>query len=85
VEYVENGASTTPAWSKGYVYLGARLLSTSIPNGNGGEAIRFHHPDRLGTRLVTDPVAGTSFEQVSLPFGTALDSDWRNEPTIYFL
>jgi hypothetical protein len=66
-EYIESGSSTTPAWSKSYVYLGGRLLSTVAPNGSGGEAIQFHHPDRLGTRLVTDPLSGTSFEQVTLP------------------
>src|SRR5207302_4033827 len=74
-EYLEPDNSNVLAWSKSYVYLGARLLSTLTPNGSGGEAIQFHHPDRLGTRLVTDPVAGTSFEQVTLPFGTALDSE----------
>jgi len=36
-EYTESGGSTTPAWSKSYVYLGARLLSTLQPNGSGGE------------------------------------------------
>ena len=74
-EYVESGGSTTPAWSKSYVYLGGRLLSTLTPNGGGGEAVQFHHPDRLGTRLVTDPANGTSFEQVTLPFGTALNAE----------
>src|SRR5207302_10928180 len=79
-EYTETPSSpTTPQWSKSYVYLGGRLLSTLIPNGSGGEAIQFHHPDRLGTRLVTDPVAGTSFEQVTLPFGTALDAESTGE------
>ena len=66
---------TTPKWSKSYVYLGGRLLSTLTPNGSGGEAVDYHHPDRLGTRLVTDPVAGTSFEQVTLPFGTELNAE----------
>lgn len=75
VEYIETGGSTTPAWSKSYVYLGGRLLSTVTPNGSGGETIQFHHPDRLGTRLITDPSTGNSFEQVTLPFGTALDSE----------
>ena len=74
-EYVESGGSTTPAWSKSYVYLGNRLLSTLTPNGSGGEAIEYHHPDRLGTRLVTNPSTGGSFEQVALPFGTALNSE----------
>jgi len=74
-EYIESGGSTTPAWSKSYVYLGNRLLSTLTPNGSGGEIVQYHHPDRLGTRLVTDPSNGTSFEQVSLPFGTALNAE----------
>ena len=74
-EYIESGGSTTPQWSKSYVYLGARLLSTLTPNGSGGDAVQYHHPDRLGTRLVTDPSSGTSFEQVTLPFGTALNAE----------
>src|SRR5712664_198697 len=79
MEYRESVRSTTPAWSKTYIYLVARLLCTLTPNGSGGEAIQFHHPDRLGTRLVTDPVAGTSFEQVTLPFGTALSAESTGE------
>jgi len=75
LKYIETGDSITPAWSKGYVYLGGHLLSTVTPNDSGGEAIQFHHPDRLGTRLVTDPSNGTSFEQVTLPFGTALNAE----------
>jgi RHS repeat-associated protein len=74
-EYFESGASTNPIWDKSYIYLGARLLSTLTPNGSGGEAVQYHHPDRLGTRLVTDPVSGTSFEQVTLPFGTPLNAE----------
>ncbi len=74
-EYIESGGSTTPAWSKSYVYLGGRLLSTLTPNGSGGEAVQYHHPDRLGTRLVTDPSNGSSFEQVTLPFGTPLNAE----------
>ena len=48
VEYTESGSSTTPQWSKSYIYLGVRLLSTLTPNGSGGEAIQYHHPDRFG-------------------------------------
>jgi RHS repeat-associated protein len=74
-EYTEGGTSTTPSWSKSYIYLGARLLSTLEPNGSGGETVRHHHPDRLGTRLVTNPSDGSYFEQASLPFGTALNAE----------
>ena len=63
-EYVESGGSTTPQWSKTYIYLGARLLSTLTPNGSGGEFIQYHHPDRLGTRLVTNAQDTNSFEFV---------------------
>ena len=74
-EYIESGSSTTPAWSKSYIFLGARLLSTLTPNGSGGEAVQYHHPDRLGTRVVTNPADGSSFQQVTLPFGTALSAE----------
>jgi RHS repeat-associated protein len=72
-EYTESGGSTTPTWSKSYIYLGARLLSTLTPNGSGGEFTQYHHPDRLGTRLVTNAQDTTYFEQQTLPFGTALN------------
>jgi RHS repeat-associated protein len=74
-EYVESGGSTTPQWSKTYIYLGARLLSTLTPNGSGGELVQYHHPDRLGTRLVTNAQDTTYFEQVTLPFGTPLNAE----------
>jgi RHS repeat-associated protein len=60
------------------------LLSTLTPNGSGGEAVQHHHPDRLGTRLVTDPSSGTSFEQVTLPFGTALNAESTGSTTRRF-
>jgi RHS repeat-associated protein len=71
----ETGGSTTPQWSKTYVYLGARLLSTLTPNGSGGHFVQYHHPDRLGTRLVTNAQDTNYFEQVTLPFGTALTAE----------
>jgi RHS repeat-associated protein len=74
-EYTESGSSTTPQWSKTYIYLGARLLSTLTPNGSGGEFVQYHHPDRLGTRLVTNAQDTNFFEQVTLPFGTALTAE----------
>ena len=74
-EYEETpSAATTPEWLKSYVYLGGRLLATIAPNG-ASERVEYQHPDRLGTRLVTNNQDTTSFEQVSLPFGTALDAE----------
>ena len=73
-EYTESGSATTPAWSKSYVYFGERLLSTLTPNGSGGEFVQYHHPDRLGTRLVSNAQDTNYFEQAILPFGTALNA-----------
>src|SRR2546422_11625736 len=73
LRFTEADNSAALAWSKSYIYLGARLLSTLTPNGSGGEVIQFHHPDRLGTRIVTNPLNGTFFEQQTLPFRTALN------------
>jgi RHS repeat-associated protein len=75
-EYVETSAvPTSPSWSKSYVYLGARLLLTQTPNVSGGEAVQYLHPDRLGTRLITNAADTNVQEQTTLPFGTALDSE----------
>jgi RHS repeat-associated protein len=72
-EYTESGNSSTPQWSKTSIYLGARLLSTLTPNGSGGQFVQYHHPDHLGTRLVTNAQDTNYFEQQTLPFGTALN------------
>jgi RHS repeat-associated protein len=74
-EYTETGSGTVPAWSKSSIYLGPRLLSTVTPNGSGGVAVDYHHPDRLGTRLVTNGQNTNSFAQATLPFGTSLETE----------
>jgi RHS repeat-associated protein len=75
-EFIEtSGLPGVLQWAKSYVYLGSRLLSKLTPNGGGGETVEFHHPDHLGTKLVTNPANGTSFEQATLPFGTALAAE----------
>ncbi|MFV0388657.1 MAG: RHS repeat-associated core domain-containing protein [Pyrinomonadaceae bacterium] len=69
------GSSSTPfSWSKSYIYAGSRLLST-ITNSSGTEVTEFHHPDRLGTKLVTNAANTTNKEQATLPFGTSLDAE----------
>jgi len=74
-EYEETSSNpTTPRWTKSYLYLGARLLATLEANG-ATEATKFYHPDRLGTRLVSNPADGSQIEQATLPFGTALDAE----------
>jgi RHS repeat-associated protein len=76
-EYVEQTSATMPKWSKNYIYLGGRLLATESPNGSG-EIVYYHHPDRLGTKLVTNNLNTTSFHQANLPFGTALEAESTN-------
>ncbi len=74
-EYSESDANpSAPSWSKSYVYLGARLLAMIAPSG-GSERVEYQHPDRLGTRLVTNNQDTSFIEQVTLPFGTALDAE----------
>jgi RHS repeat-associated protein len=61
-------------WTKSYVSAGGRLVSTASLNGQS-EIIEYHHADRLGTRIVTDPMTGGYFEQETLPFGMALNAE----------
>lgn len=72
-EYYDS-VSNTLIWSKNYIYMGGALLATQEKVGTG-ELVQFAHPDQLGTRIVTNPADGISFEQNTLPFGTALESD----------
>lgn len=70
-EYTDTSGVVT--WQKSYIYLGGRLLSTISPNG-ATERVEFHHPDRLGTRLITAAGTVDTVEQEVLPFGTQLSS-----------
>ena len=64
-EYEPSGASGL-LWKTGYVYLGGRLLATTNAGGT-----RFHHPDRLGTNVVTDQSnVELVTKQMGLPYGT---------------
>ena len=75
-EYAVNAANfAAVSWRKIYIYAGSRLLSTFTNNNQGGETLEYQHPDRLGTKLITNNTANTSFEQSTLPFGTALDAE----------
>lgn len=74
-EYEDPSGATLPRWSMNYIYFGSRLLATQKPNGSGGEIVHYHHPDRLGSRLITNNVDSTYVQQTNLPFGTALDSE----------
>ena len=52
-EYHEASGSSTPQWRKSYFHFVGRLLATASLEG-ASRVVRYHHPDRLGTRLVTD-------------------------------
>lgn len=43
-------------WQKNYVFMGNRLLATESTT----QVLQFHHPDSLGSRLVTSARNGTS-------------------------
>ncbi len=73
-EYTEY-AQNDPTWTKSYTYLGDTQLSTVTPSGSSGENIEYSHPDRLGAKVKTNQSTGTSSEQASLPFGTALNAE----------
>lgn len=74
-EYTDAGSNL--AWAKGYVNFGARLLATMTPALRPGtaEVVQLHHPDRLGTRLITRVGSTGAREQVTLPFGTMLEAE----------
>ena len=73
-EYTEF-TSTVMTWTKSYTYLGDSQLATITPNGSGGENVEFNHPDRLGTKLITNQQTGGNSEQAHLPFGKALNAE----------
>ncbi len=72
-EYVDS-VNNTLFWTKNYIYMNGALLATQ-ENAGTSERVQFDHPDQLGTRIVTNPSDGTFFEQNTLPFGTALESE----------
>ncbi|MCA1706985.1 MAG: RHS repeat-associated core domain-containing protein, partial [Actinobacteria bacterium] len=75
-EYDTSGPG--PQWSRSLVYLGQRLLGTYTalegPSGRK-DVVRYHHPDRRGTRLITTPETGETVDLLTLPYGTLLQAD----------
>jgi len=55
-------------FQKSYLYLGGRLFATETAD----QTKQYHHPDRLGTRMVTGGNGNVISENVVLPFGTML-------------
>jgi RHS repeat-associated protein len=73
-EYIDSSSSTLQ-WTKSYIYLGARLLATMQPTQYSTDYVEYHHPDRLGTRLITNASNSYLIEQATLPYGVALDAE----------
>jgi RHS repeat-associated protein len=73
-EHTQPLPTDNPTWSKSLVYLGNRLLATFQP-GLPGELVDYHHPDRLGTRLITNSTNNTTIEQTTLPFGSLIPGE----------
>ena len=65
-------------WTKSYVYLGGRLLATETPLTSSTTETKYHHPDRLGTRLVTNTSGGVVSENIGLPFGAIIAGESTN-------
>lgn len=75
VEYTEATASSTPAYSKSYIYADSRLVSCATKASATSETWNYYHPDRLGTRLISNPDTVSSSMQSTLPFGTGLNAE----------
>jgi len=76
-EYGQATAEAKLTWSKSHIYLGGRILTTFVPETSEGqfpERAYYHHPDRLGVRLISNSSDNTVTEQVTLPFGTLIPS-----------
>ena len=83
----------TPAtpWVRSSVYLGDRLLCTYTaaerskrPSEEPPEVLRYYHPDRLGTRLITTPDTKEVAERITLPYGTLLSYQPRPDEAPVF-
>ncbi len=74
-EYTETGSGTIPTFSKSYVYAGSRLLMISYSSGVN----EFHHPDRIGTQLVTFGGSIGTVRQSTYPFGTLEQGPQSNQ------
>jgi RHS repeat-associated protein len=78
-EYTEFGGNGVLIWTRSIVYFGDTILSTTTPDGSGGESIpEYNHPDRLGSRMFswTNGTYYVGFtEQAHLPFGGALNAE----------
>ncbi len=73
-----NGAGNGMAWTKSYIYWGGRLLATESALSVSTTETKYHHPERLGTRLVTSSTGAVVSENISLPFGANISGESLN-------
>ncbi len=72
-DYVEQlvGPTALIKWGRSYIHMGGRRLSTLTLDATGSNySVEFHHPDRLGTRLISHAEISDVQEKWTLPFGT---------------
>jgi YD repeat-containing protein len=72
-------ASNQLRWFKDVVYLGGSVLATFLFD-QSGKVVYYHHPDRLGTRLVSNNKDATVVNQETLPFGNLVPGQSPNNP-----
>ena len=72
-EYAE-ATSAALTWTRSRFYFGNRILATVAPIqlSSPTETVYFHHPDRLGTCLLTNNANNSAVQQTTLPFGTLI-------------
>ena len=69
---VSGTAPIPPRWARSNVYLGERPIAV-LTQEAAGKVARYLHPDRVGTRLITEAATPTVHDQQMLPFGDSLD------------
>lgn len=80
VEYVSTGWR----WVEDYVRRGGQLLA-SLTDSGGGEVVRHHHLNHLGSpRVVTDATGAVVAEHVYAPFGEELTDASQDEERMKF-
>ena len=72
-EYTETTSGTMPNYNKAYIYAGSRLLMTATMASMTTESLAYDHPDRLGTKLITD--GSGDHLQSTFPFGTSITAE----------
>src|SRR5207253_5386435 len=62
-EFTEASSSTTPDYSRSYIYAAGRLLVTATRTSATTEAMETDHTDQSGAKVVTNVDTGTWYHQ----------------------